>query len=206
MFGKIIKNKIVQVIGIAAVLFFGIQLTGMDSSIFKKKDLGTPSEILPNQGCKLNQAASTSITYMASGTATTTLTCDLYRTASGTLSNLISDIVDLNIQLTASRTATILMIDVEYSMDNVDWYQNSIDPVGVEFTVGNPLDISTRLFFQWQYASSSFPGQDAPASTTDRGHKTLRVPVVARYVRAIFTMKGGNGAIWAEFIPKRQVR
>src|SRR5437870_5803479 len=75
-------------------------------------------------------AATTTKAFMTPGTATTTTPVfDSYaQTAAGGLTTK-SDYAGLLVRLSASSTATVLSVNVEYSQDGIDWYRNFVvDP------------------------------------------------------------------------------
>jgi hypothetical protein len=153
--------------------------------------------------------ATSTIAYMTPGNATSTLIYDSY--AQGT--PRASDSALLLTQFTASTTASNLAIALEYSNGDgstdcstspglCDWYKDNL------FTITNAsttqaTNIAVASSLAWNFASSS-QGGAAVLSTNQRALKAILVPMPTRYVRAVFTITGANGAVWAQIVPKRE--
>lgn len=153
--------------------------------------------------------ATTTVTYIPKGTATTTLLCDVQSVpgtnACGTSSPLVPDTAALLVRFTASSTNSQLAIKIERSVDNVDWYEDNLAPVATTSSSAS-FSIQAPNTYQWAFASSSTTGGiggDVNIASTSVT-KIIQVPIVSRYTRAVFTMTGANGAIWSQWIPKRQ--
>ena len=145
--------------------------------------------------------ATTSPVYMTAGTATTTLTHDF-----GTGNNFSGDSASLLVQLAGSSTATVLNIDVEYSQDGADWYATSIGwnaDVGVS-TTSPALGPLQQIAFQ--FASSTINRSVVTNANSATSTRIVKIPTPTRFVRAILTLATGStrGAVWAEFIGKKQ--
>lgn len=148
--------------------------------------------------------ASTSVTYMTPGLATTTLVFDTY-CISGTnqpnTGNLFGvAYLALLTQLTASTTGTVLNKSVEYSQDGTDWYQDNLN---LNFATTSPVaQLATPQSSQWQFASSTVGG------TPNRGNlvgKVERIYAPTRFVRVIYSLgAGSNGAVWGEILPTKE--
>lgn len=138
-----------------------------------------------------NFTATTSIAYLRFGIGTTTPTFDTGCAAAGSADSSV-----LAIQLTGSSTATTLNINFEYSQDGIDWYG------GPATTTTSATVLATT--YSLAFASTTFAG----AVGTGNGiiYRLIAVPTPMRYVRAVETLPSGstNGAVWAEFIAKRQ--
>lgn len=145
--------------------------------------------------------ATTSPTFMTPGTATTTLS----------LTNTISRCTDrstaltesyLLIQFTASSTNSQLNINLEYSMDGIDWYQNSLSD---QATTSPQRSIAVAQTYAWKFASST-PGLPAGSASTNRDARIIKVESPTQWVRAVFALNpgGANGAVWAIFIGKQE--
>lgn len=151
-------------------------------------------------------AATSTLSYMTAGLATTTVTCPMGVDG--------ADTAILTIQVNASSSATTFNIYVEESMDGMDWYpvnNNQGASTSVAFNVG------TRPYNTFTFASSTIGGVPLTtglkgASTTfegytsvnNRNHYTLEVPVNMRRVRAYAAIPVGStaGAVWMQVIPK----
>lgn len=147
--------------------------------------------------------ASTTVAYMTAGTATTTLTYDTYNIANAQPGNpTAAQALSLLVQMTASSTLSSLVVNYEYSMDGVDWYQ---DGTGGLASTTIPYIISTPMSARWNFASST-PGLGAVLSNTNRDHRILSVRTPTRYIRAIFTVPVGasNAGVYASFVPAKE--
>lgn len=151
-------------------------------------------------------AATTSITYLTPGTATTTLVYDAGAFGDSFASNGASLLIMWN----GSSTVSTLNADIQYSQNGQDWFNNGM---GTDIDAGigssspslaNPVSITLA------YASTSpdragFFGNAVAASSTNR---IVNVDMPTRYVRAVFFVPVGspNGALWAQFIAQKQNR
>lgn len=149
-----------------------------------------------------SSTATTTVTYMTPGTATTTLFLDL-----GAGGAQGADSIVLLECLQASSTNTTLNTAAEYSQDNVTWAQNDLAS-----TTGGVAQINVTLSqsFTWTFASTTIGGglatSTGPGLAANSACKIVSVPVPTRYIRAILTLPAGstNGAVWADWIAKRQ--
>ncbi len=148
----------------------------------------------------LSATATSTLSYMAPGTGTTTLTFDAgVNQANG------ADMATLLIQYTASSTAPTLRFRQEFSTDNVDWYTDGLGSVPVLMSLNST---STQLITPYHEYQVNF------ATTTDFGGSgtfarsltSLQIPTPTRYTRIKFYVpaSGGNGALWAEIVGKKQ--
>jgi len=149
-------------------------------------------------------AATTSPRYMTAGNSTTT--SPVYDAYAQTLSGgqtFKADYAGLLEQFTGSSTATVLNRSVEYSQDGIDWYRNFVlDPM--QFGSTTPTyRLATPFSTSWTFASSSVGGAPV-ASTNNRSTAASVIPTPFRYVRIVYSLTGGNGAVWAQFIPIRE--
>lgn len=140
--------------------------------------------------------ATTTVSYMTPGLATTT-TAVFDSFASG--ANAYPDRAALLTQFTASSTASILGIRLEYSQDNIDWYADNLNELATT-SWSNP--IATPSSFTWTFASTT-PGAGA-VTNTNRSNKVIFIEVPTRYIRAVYTITGGNGGVWGSILPQRQ--
>ena len=146
-------------------------------------------------------AATSTITYMTPGTATTTLTFDAYLIdQSGTSQNPTAlDGLSLAIQFHASSAPiTNLRWRYQYSQDNQDWYDLATSTNLTAITNENSwIQNSTSTAYSASGLSTS-----SLAMMIDEG-----IPVAARYIRVQFflpTSALSNGGVWAEFIPIKE--
>lgn len=157
---------------------------------------------------------SSTIRYMTAGTATTTLTCDAYSLSANSPSGDLMDSAILNIQFSASGTASTLFVDFEYanvssngancvaSPGACDWLENSLD-LGIKASTTRPFAIDAKDTLRWRFASTTIGTGTAPGNI---GYKIVNVPTPARYIRAVFSLPvgSGRGGVWSELLPKKQ--
>jgi hypothetical protein len=150
-------------------------------------------------------AATSSPAYMTPGTGTsTTPVFDAYaQTTNGGLTSK-ADYAGLLLQFSASSTASKLTGNVEYSQDGIDWYRNYLtDPIQVGTTTWPTFNVGTPFSLSWQFASST-TGGGAVASNSNRSTAAMQIPTPFRYTRIVFSMTGGNGAVWAQLVPIKE--
>ena len=203
------KSKSLKAAGI-----FALVLLAIGYFIFLTPVFGAPSF---NTQAAATAAATTTITYMTPGAATTTLVYDSSQingtNQTNTSGNYYSaDSAILAVQLTGSSTATVLVTQLEYSTDNIDWYSNSMDV----FAAGAIAIATPSTSYTWTFASSTIGGVTpllAPpasvgtgANRGDRNAKIVEIKTPVRYVRAVFTMTGANGSIYATIVPKKEAK
>lgn len=174
-------KTVLTVIVVAAVLL------GIVSLLKTEKAKAQPSDFR----LEVSSTVGTSTrVYMTPGTATTT-----------TSAILMADIdkVDLYTLFTASTTAAYLQWRYEYSLNQVDWYNDDSIVTPTTFAgLSNLVHASTTINHQWA------PG-NTTASTTG---KVLTLPeTTANFVRVVFSIPTGvsssNGAIWYALALKR---
>lgn len=136
------------------------------------------------------------------GLGTTTLAFDL-----GVGGSQGADGAALLIQLTSTTSQPVLNVDIQYSQDNVDWYQS---PVGMDYQnyATSTVNIGQVQALQLVFASSTV-NRSTPSPFTNAGTTTPRIVNIktpTRYVRAVFYTAVGSApaALWAEFVAKRQ--
>lgn len=166
----------------------------------------------PPQSSNGTLTATTSPSYMTPGTATTTYSFD---TSAGNVF-AASNQAALLVQYTASSTLSALQWRYEYSQDTTcgtspttaDWYaQNDVSYTNQTATT-SPYGIQSGPFeYRWNYASST-PGAAAVATNQNLGKKVIMVPIPTRCVRVMFYVPIGasNGAVWAEWVAKKEVQ
>lgn len=205
------KKYILPMLGISAVL-------GIIFFFNSKQVSANPSQILDG----VQTATATSSPVFLSTTTynqgTTTLGFDTQADGGQGV-----DSAFLEIQLTATSTATVLRVEYEYANNTLvngtpfdcsaqpvatttggptcDWYaDNTIASSTIQVS---PQDISVNQFLTWKFASSTIGGIPV---TTQRATKIVPLRTPTRYIRAVFSVSGGNGAVWAKFVPKREQR
>ena len=185
-------KKILSVLTILAFFSFAIPVSA------------NPMRYVPSAS---TATATSTVTFMTPGAATTTLAIDSY--ANGQTAAF--DKAILMTQFTGSSTNSVLNIGIEYSMGVAgvdctstptacDWYKDNQFNF-VNATTSAPYSIAVPNSYSWKFASSTQGGATTP---TDRALNTVTIPVVARYVRVIYTMATANGAIWGTLVPIRQ--
>lgn len=159
--------------------------------------------------------STTTPTFQTPGTASSTVVYDSYGingsnqvTTSGGKAQTIStsDTAELLVQFTASSTSSKLNINVEYSDDGFDWYQNTFTNVpGYATTTTVQFFVNTIPQFTWPFASST-PGLGALSPSNNLDTRAFQIPVPTRFARAIITcgLGGTNCAAWAQWVPKKQ--
>src|SRR3990167_2596795 len=148
--------------------------------------------------------ATSTLTYMTKGTATTTITC--------AMGNDGADSAALSVILNASSTVSNLNIYVEESMDGQDWFP--ILPNQLASTT-NPLNLNTRAYSTNTFASSTIGGGLGGANSVgvdgsnNRNHYLIDVPVRMKRVRAYAAiastspdLRVENAGVWMQIIPK----
>lgn len=152
--------------------------------------------------------ATTTLSYMTPGTATTTTpVLDTYTIQDGPNA---ADKIALLTQLTASTTSTVLGIDIEYSQggaglncvstpSSCDWYKNNY--TSDVSTTSPVISLGLPQTFSWAFASSTLQGVPV---TTQRATKIINIQTPTRYVRAVYYLTGANGAVWGQLVPKVQ--
>jgi len=171
-----------------------------------------------NAGAK-TATATTTLTYMTPGTATsTTLVYDSYeidgKNQTNQYNTWVPDKAHLLLQVNASSTASVFRVDLEYSNGTncqttpsaCDWYGD-----GMFATTTNPVSLNAKEYLQWTFASSTIGG--VPTSTgltgasvtNNRDNRIIEIPVPLRFVRAVISVTGANGAVYAEIQPLKQV-
>ena len=129
--------------------------------------------------------------YMSPLVGTTTIAFDSM--ANGNPYGVESAILAL--QFTGSTTPTNVSVatttynvNIEYSQDSVDWYSES--------------KVSTTTTLGWETIGGVLIASTTPTKIF------VDVPTPTRYTRAIITIPAGstNGAVWAEFIARKEVK
>jgi hypothetical protein len=140
-------------------------------------------------------SATTTVSYMTAGTATTTLVFDTGVNAAGSTDGAV-----LLTQFTASTTASQVAYTFEYSQDAVDWYSDRLDNGA---TTTPQINLSTETTYLLTGVGERNGGVAGTSSTTLRA---IVAKTPTRYIRAIYTIPvgSGNGAVYGEFIAKRQ--
>ena len=139
--------------------------------------------------------ATTTLAFMTPGTATTTVTHDAFFEGNNTK----ADSVALQLMLKASSTGTVLVTNIEYSEDGIDWYQNNLDTYAA-----GAIAVATPNSLTWTFATSTIGGLLNGGAGVDFGQKVIGVKTPTRYVRAVLSLTGANGGVWVKFIPSKE--
>lgn len=149
-------------------------------------------------------SATTSPVYMTPGKATSTLTYDSYYVNSlGNTTKTDSGVVLL--QVSASSTATTIATDVEYSQDNIDWFQDGGVAVPAFSTTTRPVGLALVSDSIFTFASTT-AGRAAVGANQATTTRAFAINTPTRYIRLVFTMPVGsaNGTVWAQFVPAKE--
>lgn len=156
--------------------------------------------------------ATSTLTFITPGLATTTLTQQAYVAGNPTGINAAT----LLVQLTGSSTLSVINIAFEYAdatsgtncqatPASCDWYRDSLigSETGIISTSTNTINASQTNSYSLTFASTSVGGAGGANSRTTR---ILNVQTPSQYVRAIITVPIGalNGAVWAKWLPVKQ--
>lgn len=140
--------------------------------------------------------ATTTVTFMTPGTATTTTAA--FDTGAGGAQG--SDSAALVECMQASSTGTTLNTTIEYSQDAITWYENNL------VSTSTPLaTIQSPNSFTWAFASTTVGG--GGIGNNNSACKIVPVLTPTKYVRAVFTLPAAskNAAVYGgNFIAKRQ--
>lgn len=149
--------------------------------------------------------ASTTVTYMSAGTATTTITHDSLQ------GRFATDKASLLVQLKASSTATTLQWKFEFAHDTpgfdcvatptaCDWFQDNQE---LTLNATTTVQVRTSKEFSWLFASTTLNS----GGTSDFGFKLVDMPTPTRYTRAVFYLPVGStkGSLYAKIVAKKQI-
>ncbi|CCD89841.1 exported protein of unknown function [Bradyrhizobium sp. ORS 285] len=199
-------SKALATKNIAAVLL-GI---GMILSVF---GFATPAHANPSLFAIATStaAATTTVTSMGAGLATTTLYFDSYAQTFFGGNKQRPDFGLLLVQKTGSSTSAVLNIAFEYADDisgtnctvtpaACDWYQNY---TGVNYGATTTAYVGPAASIAWRAATTTIGGA---TSSSPRETGAFLVQTYTRYVRAVFTATGATSTVWARFIPIQQYK
>jgi len=152
---------------------------------------GNVAQVTP--ACR-TATATTSVTYITAGTATTTLICDFY--ADGTNPTLANGGM-LKIQFMGSSTASTLDTYLEYSQDGEDYYESAISD---KASTSPTKSLGTVQAFSFTFASSTAGHIALANASSTRATRITKIDTPTRFVKAVFVMPVGStpGAFWAE--------
>lgn len=148
-------------------------------------------------------SATTTLFNIQPGFATTTLTYDANSLPGG----FAADKAVLFVQFHASTSISTLNINVEYSQDGQDWYQNGDAGFMKSATTSfSTFFVSTSApTYSWQFASTT-AGLAAPSSIASTTHRAFVLETPTRFIRAVFSVPIGSASssIWAQIVPIKQ--
>lgn len=184
-----------QAFGIAGVLLLAVLVL-----FVAVKAHANPSEIVARARTAV---ATTTLSYMTAGNATTTLTFDANNVASDNPTNTNSspykaDNAQLYVRFTASTTLTQLCRRTFYSNDNVDYYATQT------VVTSATSSVATQLYGETCFSFASTSEAIFGSNTTNNRTETITTP--ARFTKVQFYTKGANGAVYAEIAPSREVK
>lgn len=151
--------------------------------------------------------ATTTVTYMTTGRATTTNQYDAYQQSATVPSAYALDKATLFIFMSGSSTASTLRTYIEYSQDGTDWYQDGGTLAEAYATTTKLYDISQVQGYTLNFASTT-AGWASPKALSATTTRAITVKTPTRFVRAVFVVPVGSDplAVWSEWVPIRQDR
>lgn len=188
-----------------------LKYTAIGAGIAAALLLATVAEANPSYFMRLNSGvtstATTSVSYMTPGTGTTTKYADLGVNGAGGADGAV-----FTEEFLGSSTGATLNTSLEYAQggngldciatpSSCDWFASGLSDLA---TTTYAQSIGTAQTFTLPFASTT---QGAAAGSGDgRILRVLTVRTPMRYVRAVMTLPIGstNGAVWGEFVAKRQ--
>lgn len=181
-------NNIVKIAAVLAVLgllamsaLIGYSRAQADAFAFGKTATITAGSGTAQQAG--DAAATTTVTFLQTSS-----------TATSSITNLVGDAsaFHLDLQATASSSATVYQYWIYYSMNGIDWYPEN-------FTVTSPTSGSQVAL----EASTTVPHNWSPG-TTAVTRKHVVVPVEGKYVKVDFGVTGANGSLWGGLTTKQE--
>jgi len=124
----------------------------------------------------------------AGATATSTVTINTYGVES----------VDMNLQYVASTTSSNLVWILEFSDNNIDWYNEDVASVAGSVVTHNATATSTPALTMHSWTPGAIGNPQAPFMKN-----TTITPIASRYMRVSFSSWAANGSLWGEVILKR---
>lgn len=151
-------------------------------------------------------SATTSPRFMTAGTATTTET---FNTSVGTSQAMNSAVLYLflvgSTSVQTSYATTTYNVALEYSDNGIDWGGDTYIDGGATATTSQVLSFTNPNTRNVVLGGISTLGGTVLATTTGTV-RLMNVPTPTKYVRAVISIPAGstNGAVWAQFIGKRE--
>lgn len=165
---------------------------------------GSPSQFTAGAASTSDHNATTTYSYLTPGTGTTTIVYDTQQSNGTNQTNngntYATDKVTFLEYVAASSTSSVFVTNFEYSQDGTSWYADSTNV----FAAG-AIAIATPNSYTYTYASTT-PGGGAALSNSNTGARAITIDVPTRYVRAVMSITGVNGAVHGRFVPLKEVR
>ncbi|MBX4216149.1 hypothetical protein KW797_04340 [Candidatus Parcubacteria bacterium] len=142
----------------------------------------------------------TSPTYMTAGKSTTTVTTSACADSAFALNGLA-----LVEQFTGSSTASVLQMNIQDSIDGVDWYERAPN----ENATTSALFGFTGASVLRHTFSSTSPSMGVVDSTNSAvSYRVILIQPLLRYTRVVFSIPVGAtaGGVWAKLIGWREIR
>lgn len=158
------------------------------------------------QSCYTSSSTST-LNYMTPGTATTTLACPL--------GEFGADSAVLNMTFVGSSSPlSVFNIDIQYSQGGngadctlnpspCDWSPVAFSTLDYPYLATSSPSLSTVQQFTFPFASSTISRGAVTNLNSATTTRLIVIPTPTRYVRAIFSITGANGAVQAQFLPRK---
>lgn len=191
-----------KIIAIAFLAVYSL-LVGSILLLNNSKVSASPSLISNPTACSTNQRnasnASSTLTYLVPGLATSTLDCNISIATNGLAQTF--DSAQLFIQDTASSTASVLAYWIEDSQDGVDYFPRVAT---TNLNATTTILTGSPQIFQVPFASST--ATDYGNRKAGVGRYSIPVTFVSKYMRVIFFLQQGstNAGVFAEIIGKYQ--
>lgn len=206
-----------------SIVFVAILLNALTLFLFAPKANANPSQIMPS--ARAGTATTTAVSYMTPGTGTTTTPVYDSWGVDGTNqintgNNYYTNSAVLALQVNASSTATNFNIAFEYSNGTncgttpaaCDWYA---DVLFATASTSPGVSLNTTRTYSWLFASSTVGGAGGGSGglqgingTNNRATRVLSITAIPmRYVRAVITVTGANGAlVQADIMPVKETK
>lgn len=156
-------------------------------------------------GVTTNNAASTTPAWLLAGISTSTT--PVYDTNAQTSQGNVAykaDSAGLLIQFAGSSTASVLTAKVEYSQDCIDYYQNYVLDARTISTSSIPYILGAPFTTQMKFASTTLNGVAITNAGTATDTAALVIPTPFRCTRVVFSVLGGNAAVWGQIVPIKE--
>ena len=135
--------------------------------------------------------ATSSVAYMGVGTATSTLTYDSSADVLAGGQLVSPSQIALGMQFIASSTSTVFNVNIQYSQNGIDWYQ---DDVNGQLATTTPVNLGLTNSYTYK----------ATGTATTSFMTVLKIPV--RFIRAQFSVTGAAGGVWAQMVPTKEAK